>query len=325
MLKRGHEQKEIASTLDRGASTVCEEIKRGTVNGEYRADKAHHKAYTRQYWKKKDCLKVSMDRDTYCHVEARLKQKISPEDISAETKNEKNNLRYTSAKAIRKFVSKRRPDLEINLFWNRNNMKSGKKRDKGKYLQDPDRAWIDQRYDDFVLYDLEYGHWEGDLIVSKHNSFVLLVLVERSTKSVLIDILPNRKNTLVNERISSLLSKYSVKSLTLDNDIAFQNWKDLEKQLDCAIYFTHPYHSWEKGLVENMNRWIREFVPKKSDISKLSSQYVLDIQNWLNNKPRVILDGYSAYELISFEENDFVVSSALLEFPKHCDSYLGVG
>ena len=68
--------------------------------------------------------------------------------------------------------------------------------------------------------------------------------------------------SLINIDLSSLLKNYKVKSLTLDNDIAFQNWESLEKQLNCNIYFTHPYHSWEKGLVENMNRWIREFVPK---------------------------------------------------------------
>ena len=325
MLKAGNEQKEIAVTLERGKSTVCEEIKRGMVDGWYIAEKAHHKAYVRQYNKKKDCFKVSMDTKLYNHVVERLDKKISPEEISSETKNNKNTLQYASAKAIRKFVSKRRPGLEVNLFWNRNNMKSGRKRAKGKYLQDPDRQWIEKRYEDFVLCDLEYGHWEGDFIVSKHNSFVLLVLVERSTKYTLIDILPNRKNTLVNERISSMLKSFKVKSLTLDNDIAFQSWKDLEKLLNSNIYFTHPYHSWEKGLVENMNRWIREFVPKKSDISKLNGKKVVDIQNWLNNKPRVILDGYSAYELIVLEENDFVVSSVLLEFPKVKSSYLGVG
>ncbi len=266
-----------------------------------------------------------MDTELYSHVEKRLKEKVSPEEISSETGNDKNTLQYASAKAIRKFVSKRRPDLEANLFWSRNNMKSGRKRSKGKYLQDPDRRWIEKRYEDFKLFDLEYGHWEGDFIVSKCNSFVLLVLVERSTKYTMIDILPNRKNALVNERISSLLKDYKLKSLTLDNDIAFQDWKSLEKFLSCGIYFTHPYHSWEKGLVENMNRWIREFVPKKSDISKLESEKVADIQNWLNNKPRVILDGNSAYEVMTLEENDFMVSSALLEFPNMSDSYLGVG
>lgn len=320
MLNAGKEQKEIAKVLERGVSTVSEEIKRGMVNGVYIAKKAHHKAYVRQYNKKKDCLKVSMDTALYNHAEKRLKEGVSPEEISAETQSSKT-LQYASGKALRKFVHTRRPDLERYLFWNRNNKKSGKKNKKGTYLNDPGRVWIEQRHEDFYLYDLEYGHWEADFIVSTCNAYVLLVLVERSSKYTLIDILPNRKNTLVNERIESLLKHYMVKSLTLDNDIAFRKWRELSQRLSCPIYFTHPYHSWEKGLVENTNRWIREFVPKKSDISKLSKQYVMTIQNWLNNKPRVILDGHTASAIMALEGEN-VVPSPLL-FPSK-NSYLGV-
>lgn len=315
MLKAGYKQKDIVSTLGRGKSTVSEEIKKSKVNGIYFAKKAQLKAYVRQHNKKKDCLKVSMDSELQNFVTERIRQGVSPEDISSETKNKKNILQYTSNKSIRKFIYKRRPNLEAHLFWNRNNVKSGRKRGKGMYLKDLDRKFIEKRKDEFNLFDLEYGHWEGDFIVSRCNSFVLLVLVERYSKHILIDILPNRKNTLVNERISSLLNSYQVKSLTIDNDIAFQNWKGLEKQLKCNIYFTNPYCSWEKGLVENMNRWIREFVPKKSDISKLSFDKVMDIQNWLNNKPRSILDGNSAYEVMMLEEGGIMLSSTLSEFP----------
>ena len=46
-----------------------------------------------------------------------------------------------------------------------------------------------------------------------------------------------------------------VRSITTDNDIAFVCWKDIESLLHKHIYITHPYHSWEKGLVENTNRW----------------------------------------------------------------------
>jgi len=317
MLEARFFQKDIAKALNRGESTISEEIRRGKVNGTYKADKAQQKAYTRQYHKKKDCLKVSMDKEIQDKVINDIKKGISPEDISSELKSEKCALGYVSNKAIRKFLYKRRPDLEINLFWRRNKKKSGPKRGRAKYLGDIDRKFIEKREDDFGwVFSLEYGHWEGDFIVSRCNSFVLLVLVERYSKLVLIDILPNRKNTLVNERISSMLKNYKVKSLTLDNDIAFQLWKDLEKQLNCNIYFTHPYCSWEKGLVENMNRWIREFVPKKSDISKLTKEKIQSIQDWLNSKPRKVLDGDSAYEVMMLEEKDVKISSLVPAFPK---------
>ena len=175
--------------------------------------------------------------------------------------------------------------------------------------------FVEKRDEDFKQFNLEYGHWEGDFIVSKHNSFVLLVLVERYSKYTIIDVFPNRKNAFVNEHISSLLKGFKVKTLTLDNDIAFQDWKSLEQQLDCNIYFTHPYHSWEKGLVENTNRWIREFVPKRTDIKKITKEKIQNIQNWMNNKPRKVLEGFTAFEIMYFEEKNVRISSIVPEFP----------
>jgi len=310
----------IANNLHRGKSTISEEIKRGKcIDNIYRAKKANHRAYIRQYNKKRDCLKVSMNKELQKFVIDRIERKISPEDISTETKTEKNNQIAVSGKAIRKFIHKRRPNLERNLFWNRNNKKSGPKRGKTAYLGDLDRKFIDQREIDFNWkFDYEYGHWEADFIVSKHNSYVLLVLVEKYSRYVLIDVLENRKNVFVNERITSLLKGYKIKSLTIDNDIAFQKWKNLEKQLNSNVYFTHPYCSWEKGLVENTNRWIREFIPKKSNIKKVKQKNIQSIQDWLNNKPRKVLDGYTTYEVMMKEEKDVRLSSLLVDFPEKC-------
>ena len=323
MLSVGHPQKEIARTLQRGESTISEEIKRGRCpDGIYRAEEAKRRSKMRQYYKKQDCLKVSMYSKLQKYVNQQIEKGVSPEDIAEETRNEKSIFQSTSGKAIRKFIHKRRPNLEVNFFWNRNNKRGGPKRVKGKYLKDLDRKFIEQREVDLGwLFNLEYGHWEGDFVVSKHNSFVLLVLVERSSKLTLIEILPNRNNIFVNKRIVSLLKNYKVKSLTLDNDIAFQKWKNLEKKLNCNIYFTHPYCSWEKGLVENTNRWIREFVPKKSDIKKITKEKIQSIQNWWNNKPRKVLDGNTSFEVMILEEKNVRISSILPDFPVVNNSY----
>ena len=316
-LQDNYTRQKIANNLHRGKSTISEEISRNKcADGVYRAKQAKHRAYIRQHEKKKDCLKASMNIEIQNNLMEKTEKGVSPEAISKETKREDNTLKYISPKAIRKFIKKRRPNLEVYWFKNRTNVKSGPKRRKAKFLAKLNRNFIEKRDEKFGdLFNLEYGHWEGDFIVSKHNSSVLLVLVERKSKFTLIDILPNRKNIPVNKHISSLLKGFKVKSLTLDNDIAFQKWKDLEKQLNTNIYFTHPYHSWEKGLVENMNKWIREFVPKKTDIKKLRKSKIKFVQDWLNNKPRQILEGQSAYSVMYFGEKRVRISSVIPTLP----------
>ena len=87
-----------------------------------------------------------------------------------------------------------------------------------------------------------------------------------------------------------------LKSITTDNDIAFTCWNELETLLNTRIYFTRPYHSWEKGLVENTNRWIRCFVPKRRDISTVSEEELNEIHSFLNDRPRECIGFRTAME-----------------------------
>ena len=309
MCRAGKSFGEIARTLIRGLSTISEEVNTNGGREKYDAEKAHHRAYLKKYFKKKGCNKVALDGDLSRHVEKELKKGQSPETISCRLKEEKR-FAYASGKSIRKFIA-HRPSLERFLFWNRNDMKSGRKR-KDISLSDPGRKFIELRPKDALS---EYGHWEGDFIVSKHNSWVLLVLVEKKAKTVRLALLPNRNNDQVDKAIKKLLTGFVVKSLTLDNDIAFTKWRELESMLGSPIYFCHPYHSWEKGLVENTNRWIRQFVPKKTNLALLLESEVVWIENWLNHTPRQCLNGRTAYEMMFELEFQKVIRSLEINLP----------
>ncbi len=87
-------------------------------------------------------------------------------------------------------------------------------------------------------------------------------------------------------------------SLTIDNDISFRRHADLSKMLGAPVYFCQPYHSWEKGSVENMNKWIRQYVPKRSDISKLTDEYIRFIEDRLNGRPRKCLKFRTPFEVM---------------------------
>ena len=75
-----------------------------------------------------------------------------------------------------------------------------------------------------------------------------------------------------------------MKSLTLDNDILFRMHKTLESLLGVPIYFCHPYHSWEKGSVENTNKYIRKYIPKGSNISKYPKDDITFIEKRCNGR-----------------------------------------
>ena len=311
MLKVGDSLSHIGRTLGRGLSTISEEVSANGGRNKYSAEKAHIRAYFKQYRKKRNCNKVALNGHLSTYTEKKLAAGWSPETIAIRLK-ERKGLPYASPKSIRKFV-KKRGGLERYLFWNRTNMKTGKKRGNKLFLSDPNRKWIETRpYN--ALY--EYGHWEMDFIVSKHNSWVLLVCVEKYSKLRRLALLPNRTHAVVSEALARILKGQVKTTITTDNDIAFGKWPELEQLLDTKIYFCHPYHSWEKGLVENSNRWIREFIPKKTDLKSIDESFVLQIEDYFNHKPNECLEGRTPYEVVMEKEYGKIVESLEINLPR---------
>ena len=85
--------------------------------------------------------------------------------------------------------------------------------------------------------------------------------------------------------------------------------------LQAEIYFCHPYHSWEKGLVENTNRWIRQFIKKKTNLQLISKEELKAIENWFNHTPRQCLEGRTAYEVSMQKECGMMVESLEINLP----------
>jgi IS30 family transposase len=288
----------IAEFLSRSVNTISREIKKNSVKGIYSAEKAEQKTSMRRWRAKSQCLKVSMNAFLCVFVEQKLEKKWSPKQISGHLKRELGVI--CSPKAIYKFAESR--GLDHLLFWGWNNHKGGWKRGRWKTAHDG-RKYIDERPN-----KNESGHFEVDFIVSRDSKWVLLVAVDRFTKRVWVIKLPNRKRNTIRAALSRLFHGAELKSITTDNDIAFTCWAELEVMLNTHIYFTHPYHSWEKGLVENTNRWIRYFVPKRRDISTVTQEELNAIHSFLNDRPREVLGFRTASSYYSL-----TTSSVLLE------------
>ncbi len=78
-------------------------------------------------------------------------------------------------------------------------------------------------------------------------------------------------------------------TITFDNGKEFAYHEKIAEALNIDTYFAHPYRSWERGLNENHNGLIRQYLPKDQPLDKVTKKQVIDIQNRLNQRPRKLL------------------------------------
>ena len=286
---------EIGVEMKRSHNTISLEIKAGLVEGVYEPDIGEMKAKLLTRHSKTQSLKLNRDGDLRKDVEKDLRKRISPGRISGGLKLRGE---IVSEKAIYKFVKEY--SLESFLCF------KGKERKPGTLYNYRKAKELDKvRIKDRPCIEGIYGHYEMDFIVSSFSSVTLLVVVEKKNKTVYVKKIPNRTHRVVLAALKEIFKGKLVLSITTDNDIAFGKWKVIEKVLGTKIYFCEPYHSWEKGLVENTNRWIRLFVKKKSDIALVTDEKVETILSWFNDYPREII-GFktsNALELLQLKES----------------------
>jgi len=88
------------------------------------------------------------------------------------------------------------------------------------------------------------------------------------------------------------------KSMTTDNDILFSDHPVMAQKLGVTSYFCFPGHAWEKGSIENANKWIRRYIAKSSDISRYSKRFVRNLEEKMNRRIMKTLNYYRPGELL---------------------------
>ena len=144
------------------------------------------------------------------------------------------------------------------------------------------------------------GDTEADFIVSgKTGKGILLVVIDRKARIVFIEKIVKVTIENVHKSFAKIKQRFpEMKTITIDNDILLQKHKELERLLNVKIYFCHPYSSWEKGTVENINGHIRKYIPKSSDISKYSEYFIKKIEAKLNRRFLKCLNSLTSYEVV---------------------------
>ena len=310
---------EISRLLDRTEKTIRNEIKRGLVKNltselieiwVYSADVAQER-YEYYLKAKGPKLKIDNDYELKEYVEKGIKEeKKSPEVIAEEIK-EMNFKTKMCARTIRNNIASGDIyDISAKeMIYN----KKYKEKNKGKKVCEkvPPEKSIDYRPEKANTRE-EYGHWEGDLVIGKRKKgAVLFTLTERKTREEIIIKLESKEakevaNALdILEKIYKKEFRNKFKTITFDNGPEFRNWRSLEKSYDkrkkkarTQVYYAHPYRSGERGSNENGNRLIRRFIPKGTDITLISEEFIKYVENWINNYPRGMFNYKSTNQIL---------------------------
>jgi IS30 family transposase len=237
-----------------------------------------------------------------------LRDDLSPQQIAGRLKL--MNKPYVSHETIYKII---RTDKENggDLYKHCRHKLKHRKRPAGSKISIKNRVSIDQR-PKIVDKKQRFGDWEIDTIVGNDNNGAIVTMVERTTGFMMMEKLKHGKNAVeLTKVVVKLLFPYInvTHSITGDNGTEFADHENIAKRLKTQFFFTHPYASWEKGLIENTNKLIRQYIPKSENFDNFNNQQIKQIQYKLNNRPRKKLNYYSPKEIFFLSLNKKVALS----------------
>ncbi|MBU0974218.1 IS30 family transposase [Patescibacteria group bacterium] len=161
----------------------------------------------------------------------------------------------------------------------------------------------------------QIGHWETDLMESKRGIDTNVSAdIERKTRYTKLTKLKNKKAKTKQKAMQKKLKMIQsvsksrspiVRTMTYDNGSENANHRKLNKTLEIKSYFCHPYNSGEKGSIENVIGRVRRFLPKGTDLSQMSEEYLQQVENWINDTPMKCLNWLTPNEAMEKEVNKY--------------------
>lgn len=299
---RMHEGKscsEIARVLNRHRSTIARELRRNwSVNARLRYSPSQaHRSYLKRLSKAHRRYRLQSPQ-IRSYVYRQLRQGWSPEIIAGRLPLDHPG-HSTNYESIYQFIYLQRPSWGSELPRARRKRRNRRSSRRGRWTI-PHRVGIDSR-PQAANDRSEVGHWEADTIVSRQSSAALQVLYERKTRYVIISKLPQKTAQAMKCMINYNLSRFRptfLRSITYDNGSENYRHEQVNRVLGTQSYFCNPYHSWEKGGVEQTNGLIRRYFPKSTDFSCLNRYKIKLVERRLNTRPRKCLGFRTPDELI---------------------------
>lgn len=307
MKRDGSRMNETARFLNRSVSTISRELGRdfGDVS-DYVASRAGEQACQRRFQPRKR-LKLEEGNPLFEVVKENLKKKWSPEQIAGKLK-----VMYPDNPALRVshetiyhtlYAMPRgelRRELVSHLRWSRDKRRSKTRAPDGRG-HIAEMQSIHQRPQE-VTDRVSPGHWEADLIKGAMNRSSIGTLVERTTLMVVLAKMFDGTAQSALDGFSEALSAIPPelrKTFTYDQGREMSKHAQLTERTGVAVYFCDPHSPWQRGLNENTNGLLRQYLPKGSDLSVYTQEQLDEIAWSLNTRPRKSLGFRTPIEVYS--------------------------
>ncbi len=255
--------------------------------------------YVRRRNGRKTGKKIVSHKELRMFVEKHLMDDQSPEELAKRIQRHEKHLPRISGTTIRKYIQSvygRRIESHRKKVFRKRRRRHTRTRIQNKRTIDTRPQKIAKRWG--------LGHMEGDFIVSgKSGKGMVLGLRDRKVRKCLLERILPVSVRAVERALIRMKKRYpEMQTVTFDNDILFLEHKRLEKVLHVKIYFCHVHSPWEKPSIERLNKDLRRYIPKSSDISKYSKRFVQNLEAKMNRRFMDVLGSSTPDEAYEYEK-----------------------
>ncbi|PJA08648.1 hypothetical protein COX69_01750 [Candidatus Falkowbacteria bacterium CG_4_10_14_0_2_um_filter_48_10] len=298
-LKQEKSYRDIGKKLNRQHTDISREVKRnGGVYLPYCAKDAQKVHEARLKKKNKKKLEKYGNEKLREYVKKKIEEDCSPDQISGRLKTEiAPELRGKTIcpESIYQYIYNGPGRFEFlypHLRTGRHKRQRRFDRKKRNKINIPERVPISLRPEEINRKE-RFGDWETDSMIFSKQKEILSTQYERKTMLCRIHKLPNKTAKETENAIADSIESLptgSFFSITRDNGTENANHLDTLNNFGIQSYYCNAYCSWQKGGDENLNKLIRQYLPRKADMSKVTEDDIYAIQEKLNNRPRKSLN-----------------------------------
>lgn len=297
-IRFGWSYRRISKEIGKSISSISAEINKNGGRKEYNGWRAEACAEERLRRRGKR-RKLDISKGLRKYVIKMLKKDWSPEQISGDLKRLAKGKSVLSHETIYQFIYSK--EGKLLRLWKH-------LRHRSKYVEARRRSFSGRHKRGHVIKNRisihrrppevnkkeVFGHWEADLMIFSKSKYVLSVFVERQTKQTYSFVNNDKGSDQMERALHAFMEQAgleNVHSITFDNGLENVCHEEVRKEYNYSFdtYFCDPYCSWQKGLVENTNKLIRQYFPRKIAHEDISQDKLDKTILMLNNRPRKTL------------------------------------